>query len=116
MRALVLLSLALCAAVTSCTPFQIATSTFPGIILEGPYSGSLATADVRQIIELGRGLRHIKHPVYRIDMQRPDEAEITSGRTERTGDYQSSFKVRKRNGGWEVIPRSISTNKVIITG
>ncbi len=116
MRAHILLMLALCAALTSCTPFQIATSTFPGIILEGPYSGRLTTADVRQIIELGRRLPNIKHPVYRIDMQRPDEAEITSGRTEHTGDYQSSFKVRKRDSGWEVIPRSISTNEVIITG
>lgn len=105
-----------CATITACTPFQIASSTFPGIILEGPHSGSLTTADVRQIVELGRQLPNIKHPVYRIDMQRPDEAEITSGRTEHTGDYQSSFKVRNRAGRWQVIPSSISTNEVIITG
>jgi hypothetical protein len=71
---------------------------------------------VRQIVELGRLLPNIKHPVYRIDMLRPDEAEITSGRTEKTGDYQSSFKVRNRHGGWQVIPSSFSTNEVIITG
>jgi hypothetical protein len=108
--------LCLCAAISSCTSFQIATSRFPGIILEGSYAALLATADVRQIVELGRRLPSIKHPVYRIDMQRPDEADVTSGRTENTGDFQSSFKVRKRDGRWQVMPSSISTNEVIITG
>jgi hypothetical protein len=116
MRAPVIVMLWFCAALAACTPFQIARSTFPGIILEGPYSGSLTTADVRQIVELGRQLPNIKHPVYRIDMQRPGEAEIVSGRTENTGDFQTSFKVRKRDSRWEVIQSSISTNEVIITG
>jgi hypothetical protein len=106
----------LCAAVTSCTSFQVATSTFPGIIMEGPFASHLTTADVRQIVELGRRLPKIKHPVYRIDMQGPDEAEITSGRTQQTGDLQTSFKVRKGERGWEVIRGSITTNEVVITG
>lgn len=84
--------------------------------MEGPYAAHLTTTDVREIVELGRRLPNIKHPVYRIDMQRPDKAEITSGRTENTGDFQTSFKVRKRDSGWEVIQSSISTNEVIITG
>jgi hypothetical protein len=105
-----------CAAITSCTPFQMATYTFPGIILEGPYSASLTTADVRQILELGRNLPNIKHPVYRIDVQHPGEAEITSGRTENTGDSQTTFTVRKGGAGWKVIQSSISTREVIITG
>jgi hypothetical protein len=116
MRAPIIVTVWFCAAITGCTPFQVATSTFPGIILEGPYAARLAAVDVRQIVELGRLLPNIKHPVYRIDMQRPDEADITSGRTENTGDFQSSFKVRKRDGRWQVIPNSLSTNEVIITG
>ena len=116
MRVRVIVMLWSCAAITACTPFDIARSTFPGVILEGPNANSLTTADVRQIIELGGRLPNIKHPVYRIDMQRPDEGDITSGRTENTGDFQSSFKVRKRGSRWQVIPGSISTNKVIITG
>jgi len=113
---LILASLWLCAAFTSCTSFQIATYKFPGIILEGPSSASLTAADVQQIFDLGRHLPNINHPVYRIEVKHPGEAEVTSGQAENTGDSQTTFTVHKEDAIWKVKPGSISTREVIITG
>ena len=84
---------------------------YPSMGFAGSYCKQLTVDDVRQIVRLARNRADILKPVDQIVMEkRSDEAEINSG------NPGASFKVRKRNGRWMIIERSIDTGPGIITG
>jgi len=90
---------------------------YPSMGFAGSYCKQLTVDDVRQIVRLARNRADILKPVDQIVMEkRPDEAEINSGNPRESGDPGTSFKVRKRNGRWMIIERSIDTGPGIITG
>jgi hypothetical protein len=83
--------------------------------LDGPHEAELTTSDVRQIIELSYSRSDIRQPIYRIYMEAPDQADVSGGRPQNTGDPVTGFKVRKRDGHWTIVPGSVYQTEVIIT-
>ena len=83
--------------------------------LNGTDSIPVTKEDVRQMIELSYSRRDIRQPIYRIDMEAPDQADVSGGRPQNSGDPVTGFKVQKRNGRWEIIEGSVYQTEVIIT-
>jgi len=87
---------------------------YPTMGFTGSYAKQLTLDDVRQIVSLARNNPKIVKPVQRIVIDRPDEAEVNSGPEENFA-LGTTFKVRKKNGRWMIIEKSINTGETIIT-
>gem|GEM_PF-2491108 len=87
---------------------------FPSMGFAGRYTAQLTVSDVRQIVELAHHDSRIVKPVYQIVMNKPDEAEVNSG-PEVNGALNTSFNVRKENGRWILIEKSINTGQAFLT-
>jgi hypothetical protein len=87
---------------------------FPSVGFSGRYAQQLTLSDVRQIVELSRHDSRIVKPVYQIIMHRPDEAEVNSG-PDVQGALGTTFTVRKQNGRWMLLEKSINTGQTFFT-
>jgi len=112
---------ALCTAavLTGCqsSPYDVSNAIrfgYPTMGFVGSYTRQLTVDDVRQIVELARNNPKIVKPVQQIVMSHPDEAEVNSGPWE-THSLGTTFNVRKKNGRWMIIEKSINTGETIIT-
>jgi hypothetical protein len=88
---------------------------FPNIAFHGAYASQLTVDDVGQIVALSRGRADIRPGVDMIEADSPDEATVHSGHPDKTGDLATDFKVRKRNGRWFLLEKTISTGQTVIT-
>ena len=80
----------------------------------GRCARQLTVSDVRQIVDLARDDRRIVKPVHQIVMDRPDEAEVNSG-PDVQGALGTTGRVRKQNGRWILLEKSIDTGKTFFT-
>lgn len=96
---------------SSCTPSQMVSYTFPGITVEG----DLTVDDVRQIMELARSRADIRRPITDIEVTSPGLAKSTAGKAERSFDKVTVFKVSKENGRWKIVAGSVYDTDVVIT-
>ena len=71
--------------------------------------------DINQLAELARAPPDILKPLDQIEVQRPDEAYVKTGRPEHTGEKMTTFSARKKGGRWFIVPGSINTGEAIIT-
>ncbi|MEY2488277.1 MAG: hypothetical protein QOC70_219 [Verrucomicrobiota bacterium] len=118
MKSHIVAALAFCCIVmfTGCLSSRIAASlTFQWPQVVGPYSASITRDDIHQIVDLAVSRSDIKKPVDQIDTERPDEAYVKGGNPQNTGDQMTSFDVRKKNGRWKIIEKSVNTGPAIIT-
>jgi hypothetical protein len=118
----VLLATSLCVGgLSSCVeprPYESQTSirfAFPTLAIDGAYASRLTLAEIRQIRELVRNRADLKKPVDHITIDRPDEAHVTSGAARENGELSSSFDIRKKNGRWFIVEKSIQTSPSIFT-
>lgn len=98
-------------------PYAVSNSirfAFPSMGFAGRYSGQLTVSDVRQIVELARHDSRIVKPIYQIVADRPDEAEVNSG-PDVQGALGTTFRVRKQNGRWILLEKSINTGQTFFT-
>src|SRR5947209_21629 len=81
-------------------------------------SGSDALDDSRELRQLVQARPDILKPLDRIEMQRADEAHITSGSNTWDDKHPRSttFTARKKNGRWYIVPGTVDTFGVVITG
>jgi len=89
---------------------------YPTISFSGAYVKDVKLDDVRQIVALAQSRRDILKPIVNITLDTSDEAEINSGDPHKTPGLMTNFRVRKTNGRWMIIEKSVRTAKVIITG
>ena len=75
----------------------------------------LPWSDIAQINRLAASRKDIRQPITQIRMLRPDRAEVTSGRTDKTGDPVTGFTIRKRAGQWSIEEGSVYQTTVVIT-
>ena len=87
---------------------------FPSMVFEGQYTTQLTLDDVRQIVAIGKSRSDILKPIHKIWIEQPNEAKVQGGDPQRTGDPVTSFKVRKQNGHWRLIEKSLYTTKETI--
>jgi hypothetical protein len=99
------------------SPYAVSNAirfAYPSLGFAGAYTRQLTVDDVRQIVELARSNRTIIKPVQQIIVNKPGEAEVSSGPWE-TGKLGTTFEVRKESGRWIIVPGSINTGESIIT-
>jgi hypothetical protein len=108
MRGLALVTFAISAfIVTSCINRAMTLSLMhPGLTIEGAYEKTLTSQDIDEIVAVS-AQRDIRQPLDVIRSVAPSVAEVESGGPEKTGDPTTSFKVKKMNGHWSVVPKSI---------
>ena len=112
--------LLLCGAVilTSCAEsYEPKTSVkfrFPSMDFAGRYRRDLTVDDVRQIIELAQQRPNISKPVYQIEADSLNHANVSSGQSQEIGDVFTEFQVEKSNGRWKIVKDSINTGPVAI--
>ena len=92
-----------------------ACMSFPPIRDSDGRAVKLPWSDLAQINRLVAGRQDIRRPIDRIRMLSADRAEVSSGRTERTGDPETVFTIRKRNGRWFIEEGSVRQTTVAIT-
>ena len=115
--------LSICGLLASCAPWSshLAAHSYLGIHLTTPYPKddpllqTLTRDDVEQISELARHRTDIRKPIYEICVTAPSRADVSGGPTENSGDLVTGFKVRKDNGRWKIIDKSVYQTKVYIT-
>ena len=88
---------------------------YPTLDIFGAAAGQMTLDDINQLVELARARPDILKPLDQIEVQRPDEALIKSGRPENTGEKMTTFSARKKGGLWFVVPGSVNTGEAIIT-
>jgi len=71
--------------------------------------------DIHQLVELARARPEILKQLDQIEVQRPDEAYVKSGRPDHTGEKMTTFSARKKGGRWFIVPGSVNTGEAIIT-
>ncbi len=109
------------AAIISCQtqPYPVSTPirfAFPTIAFEGSYAPRLTVDDVRQIVVIAKSRSDILKPVDKIMIEQPNRATVKTGNPQQTGDPVSSFEVRKEQGRWHLIEKSLyTTRETIIT-
>jgi hypothetical protein len=101
------------------SPYPVSNATrfaFPSIAFHGKHAPQLTVDDVRQIVAIAKSRSDILKPIDVIEVGQPNEAEVESGNPQKSGDPLSNFKVRKENGHWKLIEKSVdTTNRTIIT-
>ncbi|MGC1323879.1 MAG: hypothetical protein WA849_16990 [Candidatus Udaeobacter sp.] len=108
------------AALTCCTSgfYHIQTAIrfrHPTLDIFGAASSQMTLDDIDQLVELARARPDILKPLDQIEVQRPDEAFIKSGRADHIGQKMTTFSARKKAGRWSIVPGSINTGEAIIT-
>jgi len=108
------------AALTCCTSgfYHVQTAIrfrYPTLDIFGAAASQMTLDDIDQLVELARARSDILKPLDQIEVQRPDEAFIKSGRPEHTGQKMTTFSARKKAGRWFIVPGSINTGEAIIT-
>src|SRR6202043_1483200 len=105
-RVLVLAAFALAALATACTPTTYNPPTkfstrYPTLGVSGPAASQLTLDDIRELKELARSRSDILKPLDDIEVVRPDEVHISSGRPwQRSPQMETKFNARKKNGRW----------------
>lgn len=93
-------------ALSSCLSFQI--------IEKGDFHGyTLSQADMGAINRLVAHRRDVRKPIVQAMMLRADYAEMMSGRSDKTGDPVTIFRVRKKDGKWILEESSIQQTTVL---
>ena len=99
---------------TSCVSPHTAALTFPRPQVSGLYAARLTKEDVEQITEIPFLHPNIRQPVQSIDVQRPDQAKVTSYRQTGTVNEATEFKAEKKNGRWTLIEASVIQKEIWI--
>jgi hypothetical protein len=117
-RRIIVLLLCGAGVLTSCADsYEPKTSvkfSFPYVDFAGRYRRDLTVDDVRQILALARAQPNIRKPVYQIEADSPNHANVSSGRSHEIGDVFTEFQVEKSNGRWKIVKSSIKTGPVAI--
>ena len=98
-------------------PYSVSNAirfAFPSMGFAGRYTQQLTVSDVRQIVEIARHDSRIVKPVHQIIMDHPDQAEVNSG-PDVQGALGTTFRVRKQNGRWILLEKSINTGQTFFT-
>jgi len=98
-------------------PYSVSNAirfAFPSVGFAGRYTQQLKVSDVRQIVELARHDSRIVKPVHQIILDHQDEAEVNSG-PDVQGALGTTFRVRKQNGRWILLEKSINTGQTFFT-
>lgn len=108
------------AGLTCCTSgfYHVQTAIrfrYPTLDIFGGAASQMTLDDIDQLVELARGRPDILKPLDQIEVQRPDEAYIKSGRPEHTGEKMTTFSARKKEQDWLIVPGSVNTGEAIIT-
>ena len=113
-RLLLLAPFALAALLMGCTIGTL----YPRLDVSGAAASQLTLDDIRELRQLVQARPDILKPLDRIEMQRADEAHITSGSNTWDDKHprSTSFIARKKNGRWYIVPGTVDTREVIITG
>jgi hypothetical protein len=88
---------------------------YPTLDIVGAAASQMTLDDINQLVELAGARPDILKPLDQIEVQRPDEAFIKSGRPEKTGEKGTTFSARKKGGRWFIVPGSVNTGEAIIT-
>jgi hypothetical protein len=113
--------LACAAALLSCQSQPYAVSNpirfaYPNIAFDGTYAPHLTVDDVRQMVAIAKSQPDILKPIHLIIADEPSHATVKTGNPQRTGHPLSSFEVRRENGRWHLIDKSLyTTRETIIT-
>jgi hypothetical protein len=93
-------------AFSSCLSFSI--------IEKGTFHGyTLSQADMGAINRLVAHRRDVRKPIVQAMMLRADYAEMMSGRSDKTGDPVTIFRVRKKDEKWILEESSIQQTTVL---
>jgi hypothetical protein len=108
------------AALVSCTSgfYHVQTAirfSYPNIDIFGPFAKDWVVADVREIVALAKARSNIRKPIDQIEVDQRDHANVKSGNPQNQGDPLTTFKVRRQNGHWMIVPGTVSTGPAIIT-
>jgi len=108
------------AALTCCTSgfYHVQTVIrfrYPTLDIFGAAASQMTLDDIDQLVELARDRPDILKPLDQIEVQRPNEAYIKTGRPEHTGEKGTTFFAQKKAGRWFIVPGSVHTGEAIIT-
>ena len=96
------------ATLTSCTSY-----VSPEI--SGPYAARLTREDIQQIAALPFSRSGIHRGVHGIYANKPNEVGVQSAQPQWPRDTIVSFRARKKDGRWVIVPGSVETMQMIPT-
>jgi Tfp pilus assembly protein PilP len=92
------------------------TFRYPTLQITGAGASSLTLDDVNQWTALARARSDILKPLFQVEVPRPDEASVKSGRPlDDPKQRMTVFDLRKKDGRWFIVPSSVRTVESIIT-
>jgi Tfp pilus assembly protein PilP len=92
------------------------TFRYPTLDITGAGASSITLDDVNQWTESARARSDILKPVFQVEVMRPDEAFVKSGRPlDDPNQRMTVFDLRKKDGRCFIVPSSVRTVRGIIT-
>ena len=99
----------------SCGVLAMLSSCATPLDFSGPYSAGLSHSDVQQIKLLVAQRPNIGQPIFRIWVDRPNNALVQAGRDSYVGDVFSEFRVAKKHGRWQIASK-VTEARILVTG